>query len=134
MVIDDFNPSIPRSKSSALARMSPTMAQVQVQHKSAYRDTRHSNPFASSWNSDDDVDSDSEPRPLQGRLAMPIVPGTQTFKQTFKPRRSLPVKVIDDDDEWLPLASARIRFSLPSKSNESLRLIDRGERGMKRKR
>lgn len=59
--------------------------------------------------------------------------GRATPQVRDRQRKSMPAS-LDEDDDWLPLASARRGLAmLPSKSAESLAL-DAAQRGVKRKR
>ncbi|KZW02863.1 hypothetical protein EXIGLDRAFT_730962 [Exidia glandulosa HHB12029] len=128
---------ITKSRSSALARMSPTMAQKKKEHAPRSAGNRRVGQDDDEDKMDLDVSSLLRPgdagvrrKLFESVINRPQPPRAAAFD---KPRKSLPAR-LDDDDDWLPLASAQRGLGmLPCKSVESL-AIDGGVRGQKRKR
>lgn len=141
------SPRIAKSLSSALARLSPTMAQKKT-GKPVPRSagpTKLKKSAALELDDDEDVlmDENSTHKgsaPLKGQKlfadiinrSLPVPPASRLDK----PRKSLPGRMEDDIDAWLPTTgSARGLAKLSCKSAERLPLAaDNGPRGVKRKR
>ncbi|EJD49005.1 hypothetical protein AURDEDRAFT_112740 [Auricularia subglabra TFB-10046 SS5] len=142
------SPRIAKSLSSALARLSPTMAQKKAS-KPAPRSAgptklKTSEAYGGDDDEDEDVRMDEVGRqkgavPLKGQKLfmelinhLPVPPATRLDK----PRKSLPARMEDDIDSWLPPAGstrglARLSFNRAERPSLA---ADNGPRGVKRKR